>query len=246
MKNDESEVIQITKLQLWQGVAAIFAVAFFASLFFSLPGGSANAVGQAGAQPTAAPDNAGGNDGGSTTASFQVGDDPVLGNADAPVTIIKYTDFGCPFCQRWHDQTKPQIESEYVESGQVKIVYKDSPITQLHPDAPKAHEAANCVFEEGGAEAYYDYVDDLYANQRTQNTDNLEQWASDLGYDISDCLASGRFSDENSEDQAEADQAGMRGTPHFVIGTGDSGEGTPVRGAQPFQVFQQAIEAQLG
>jgi protein-disulfide isomerase len=236
VSSPEEDTITITKLQLWQGISGILAVALVLVVVL----GTGLFTGSA--APAAPTQQQGGTPSGQAGTQGDVeasaGDDPVLGEEDAPVTIAKFTDFGCPFCQRWHDQTLPQIVSNYVDSGQVKIVYKDAPIVQLHPDAPAAHQAANCVYQEGGTETYYEYVDTLYSNQRGFTESNLVQWADDLGTSISSCLESADQS-EIQEDRSEAEAAGLRGTPHFVVGD------QTIRGAQPYSQFQSAIEAQL-
>jgi protein-disulfide isomerase len=258
-QTQDTDTITISRTGLWQGVAGLFAVLFLASIVLQgagiglntntgSPAAPSQGTGDGG--PTEAPSQPSGQQTSDVPAS--VGDDPVLGQEDAPVTLVKFTDFGCPFCQRWSDNTKPQLVSEYVESGDLKIVYKDSPIPQLHPGAEQAHVAANCVYDQAGADAYYDYTDELYGIQnqfasRTGQsaTDALVSTASDLGYDISSCVENNTYDDEISEDKTEAENAALRGTPHFVVKASAADTGTPVRGAQPFSQFQQLIESQL-
>jgi len=255
-QDQQTEQITISRTALWQGIAGVFAVLFVATVVLQGVGVSLGTnTAQEGAPPAQGSNNGGSGSPGSGTASAapaSVGDDPVLGQEDAPVTLVKYTDFGCPFCKRWSDNTKPQIVDEYVDSGQVKIVYKDSPIPQLHPGAEQAHVAANCVYDQAGADAYYEYTDEVYgiqnqfASTTSQSaTDTLVSTASDLGYDISSCVENNDYADEISEDKTEAEEAGLRGTPHFVVKQSSSDTGTPVRGAQPFSQFQQTIESQL-
>lgn len=259
------DTITITKTGLWQGIAGVLAVLFIASILMQgvgvgLGGGSGAAgapnqqAGNGGSGSGSGGSGSGGSgSGGSAGASpASVGDDPVLGQEDAPVTLVKFTDFGCPFCQRWHENTKPQLEQNYVESGDLKIVYKDAPIPQLHPGASQAHAAANCVLQQSDASTYYEYVDQLYSNQNQfasntgqSATDFLVSAASDLGTDIQSCLENNDFQDEIDEDKQEAQQAGLQGTPHFVVKASGDSQGTPIRGAQPFSQFQQEIDSLL-
>lgn len=166
-------------------------------------------------------------------------DDAVLGDPNAPVTIIEFSDYQCPFCQRHYLQTHPQLIENYVDTGKVKIVFRDFPLTSIHPQAQKAAEAAECVGDQGGDEAYYEMHDLLFENQNNLGQDNLIALADSLGYDIADCLESGEFASEVTKDTNDAQAAGGRGTPYFVI------NGKPLSGAQPYSAFQQAIEAEL-
>jgi protein-disulfide isomerase len=170
-----------------------------------------------------------------------VDDDPVLGSEDAPVTIIEFSDYQCPFCGRFWSETLPQIKSQYIDTGKVRLVYRDFPLTSIHPFAQPAAEAAECVRDAAGGsdEAYFKYHDKVYGNQQALSDSNLKEWAQELGYNIEDCLSSGKFRAEVTKDLSDAQAAGGRGTPYFVI------NGKPLSGAQPFEAFQQAIEAEL-
>ena len=89
-------------------------------------------------------------------------DDPFKGNSNAPVTIIEFSDFQCPFCSRFFQQTLPQIEKDYIDTGKVKFVYRDLPLDNLHPNARPAHIAAECADEQG---KFWDYHDVLFEKQ---------------------------------------------------------------------------------
>ena len=173
-----------------------------------------------------------------------VDDDAVLGDKDAPVTIIEFSDYQCPFCGRHFTQTYPQIKSEYIDTGKVKIVFRDFPLTSIHPQAQGAAEAAECIRDAAGGKgkgdaAYYKMHDKMFENQQSLSTDNEIAWAKELGYDIKSCLSSGKFKAEVQKDTSDAQAAGGQGTPYFVI------NGKPLSGAQPFSAFQQIIEAEL-
>ena len=180
-----------------------------------------------------------------------IDDDPVKGDPNAPVTIIEYSDYQCPFCSRFYEQTLPLIQENYIDTGKVKFVYKDMPIDSLHPNARAAHIAAECADEQG---KYWEYHDTLFENQsQWSNISSLElkekltQYATDLRLQtpsFESCMVSNSILEEVINDGFEAAQYGATGTPSFLIGNEDNGY-TLVVGAQPFVVFQNAIDAQL-
>jgi protein-disulfide isomerase len=177
--------------------------------------------------------------------SVSVDDDPFLGSADAPVTIIEFSDYQCPFCSRFWSQTLPSIKSEYIDTGKVKFVYRDFPLDSIHPFATPAAIAAECVREKGGDKGYFEYHDKIFAGQGVLSDSSLKAWAEELGYNIDSCLDSKKYLSEVQKDLADGQAAGVRGTPGFIILKGDSNVGTPLSGAQPFAAFQQIIEANL-
>jgi protein-disulfide isomerase len=166
------------------------------------------------------------------------GDDAVLGDINAPVTMIEYSDYQCPFCQRFWSDTLPLIKENYIETGKVKFIYKDFPLS-MHPQAQISAEASECVRTQGGDEAFWDYHDQIFANQATLSEENLIKWAKDMNYNIEECLSSGQFTDEVLADLNEGSAAGISGTPGFFI------NGIQVSGAQPYSSFEALIEAQL-
>ncbi len=179
-----------------------------------------------------------GSSGEKSTTSSATGDDPMKGSADAPVTIIEYSDFQCPFCARFWSQTLPQIQEEYIDTGKVKLIYKDFPLG-FHENAQKAGEAAECADDQG---MFWEYHDMIYENQISLSVSSLKTWAKELGLDTSefnDCLDSGKYTDEVKEDFKEGQAAGVSGTPAFFI------NGRSLVGAQPFSAFQQIIEEEL-
>ncbi len=89
----------------------------------------------------------------------EIGDSPVKGDANAPITIVEFSDFQCPFCARFYTQTLGQIEREYIDTGKVKLVYKDFPLNSIHPNAQKAAEAARCAGEQN---KFWEYHDKLF------------------------------------------------------------------------------------
>ncbi len=141
----------------------------------------------------------------------------------------------------------PKIEKEYIETGKVKYVFRDFPIKQLHPNAFKAAEAANCSAEQG---KYWEMHARLFANQRALGPEDLSGHAEALGLDLSKfqpCLASGKYTAEIRKDIADGGKAGVRGTPTFFIGLTEPNKTTikvhkVIRGAHPYSRFKEAIE----
>lgn len=172
---------------------------------------------------------------------------PTLGRADAPVTMVEFSDYQCPFCQRFFVTTLPAIKKEYVDTGKVRYVFRDFPLDQLHPQARKAAEAAHCAGEQG---KYWEMHEALFRNQRALAVPQLVEHATSVGVDrgkLDKCLASGRFATRVAQGVADGAAIGVQGTPAFVVGktTGDVVEGTAIRGAQPLDNFRRVIDRML-
>jgi len=166
-------------------------------------------------------------------------DDDVKGNKDATVTIVEFSDFECPFCARFYRDTYGQIVTKYIDTGKVNLVFRDFPLS-FHKQAQKAAESAECAGEQG---KYYEMHDVLFEKGVAGGVTSFKQFASDLGLDtnkFNTCLDSGAMASEVKKDMADGQKAGVRGTPGFVI------NGELISGAQPFSVFEAAIEKALG
>ena len=166
-------------------------------------------------------------------------DDSVLGDSKAPVTIIEFSDYQCPFCERFYTATLPQIKTEYINTGKVKLVYRDFPLSSIHPQAEKAAEAAECAGEQN---KYWEMHNKLFENQGALDTDSLKKYAQQIGLDsgkFNDCLDSGKMASEIAKDTADGTSYGVQGTPAFFI------NGQEISGAQPFESFKQIIDAEL-
>jgi len=177
----------------------------------------------------------------SPVVNIEIGDSPVKGDANAPVTLVEFSDYECPFCGRHFQQTYPQIISQYVDTGKVKIVFKDFPLS-FHPQAQKAAEAARCFREQKGDDGYFKYHDYLYKNQQSLSIDNYKKWARDLGADgpkFDTCLDSNKFRQAVIDSLNYGQQVGVQGTPGFFI------NGKSLSGAQPYSAFRQLIEESL-
>jgi len=169
--------------------------------------------------------------------NVSVDDDPAWGPTDAKVTVVEFSDFQCPYCSRFAVQTYPQIKEQY--GDKIRFVYRDFPLTQLHENAEKAAEAAQCANDQG---KFWEYHDLLFANQAALDAASLKGYASQLGLDsatFDQCLDSGKYTDEVQNDLTQGAGYGVQGTPSFFI------NGLLVSGAQPFASFQAAIDAAL-
>lgn len=161
--------------------------------------------------------------------------DPVRGNAAAPVTIIEFSDFQCPFCARVNP-TLAQVRAAY--GDKVKIVFKDYPLPN-HPNAPKAAEAARCAGEQ---KKYWEMHDVMFANQQALEVPNLKQMARSIGVEGSafdSCLDSGKHAGTIRNGSALGDRMGVNSTPTLYV------NGRPLIGAMPFENFKQIIDEEL-
>lgn len=169
-------------------------------------------------------------------------DDAIKGDPDAPVTIIEFSDFQCPYCARFAVQTLPLLTQNYIDTGKVKLVYRDFPIPS-HAQAALAAEANECVGQESD-DLYFQMHDRIFAGvQEWSYNGDAEEiligYANDLGVDISSCLANGDETEEVANDYTAAQSYGVGGTPTFFI------NGWKVVGAQPYEVFEALIEREL-
>jgi protein-disulfide isomerase len=164
-------------------------------------------------------------------------DDPAKGPADAPVTIVTFSDFQCPYCSRVNP-TLARLKDRYGDS--LRIVFRDFPILQLHPQAAKAAEAGACANEQG---KFWQMHDLMFANQQKLDVASLKQHAATLGLDAAafeTCLDSGKHTAEWQKDAADAEKAGVQSTPAFFV------NGRPVVGAQPYEAFAEIVNDELG
>lgn len=183
-----------------------------------------------------------------------VDDDPVLGDKNAPVTMIEFVDYECPFCKRFADQTLAQIKTEYIDTKKVKLVMRDLPLA-FHQNAHKESQAAECARDQGGDSAYFKYHDEIFKRTTSNGTglalDQLSVIANDLGLNgisLQSCLDLEKYKAEVDKDLTDASAYGTNGTPTFFIGKSDSSGkflGTILVGAQPFESFKAALDAEL-
>lgn len=188
-----------------------------------------------------------------TEVVTSIDDDPVLGNKEtAKVAIIEFSDYECLYCARFKEQTFDQIKENYIDNGQAILVYRDLPLGFHDPAATREANAAECVQEQVGDQAYFEYHDLIFENTAGNgqglSEDGLVNLADNLEVDSNElrtCIENNRFADEIKQDIAAAQKAGITGTPGFVIGNLDNQgnvDGVIVKGARPYSDFQQAIE----
>lgn len=175
-------------------------------------------------------------------------DDHVRGNPDAPVTLIEYSDFECPFCKRFHATAK-QVVNE--SNGQVKWIYRHFPIDELHSKARKEAAASECAAELGGNDAFWKFADRFYeltpSNNRTDVDTVLPRIAREIGLDekrFAACLASGRHDRRIEADRQNAVNSGGNGTPWSIV-VSKRGKKYPLSGAQPYAAVKQLVDIAL-
>jgi protein-disulfide isomerase len=160
---------------------------------------------------------------------------PERGGAKAPVTIVEFSDYQCPFCKRGEESVQKVFETY---GDKVRIVFRDYPLP-FHPQARPAAEAANCANDQG---KFWEYNKTLFANQSALAEDNLKAYAKDLGLDTAkfdECFAKKAHSAAIDKDIADGGAAGVNGTPAFFI------NGRSLSGAQPFEKFKEVIDDEL-
>jgi protein-disulfide isomerase len=172
---------------------------------------------------------------------------PVQGNKNAKVTIVEFSDFQCPFCKKFFDDSMQQIMDKYVKTGKVKFAYRHYPLITIHPNAQKAAEASECANEQG---KFWEYHDLLFQNQDTwsplpaadANAKFLEYATENLGLNSSNfqsCLESGKYKKNVETDIADAAKAQADSTPTIFV------NGNRLIGALPFAEFEKIIEQEL-
>lgn len=174
--------------------------------------------------------------------------DHIRGNPNAPIMVVEYSDFDCPFCKQF-DATMQQIMSTYGKDGKVAWVYRHFPLTQLHPNAKKLAEASECVASIGGNDAFWKFSDLIFGERDVNaQTDlkRLPEFAEKAGVSkdaFTQCYNSGKFSAAIDDATAAGVKAGVTGTPHSILIAGD--QQGPIDGAQPYEVVKQMIDTLL-
>jgi protein-disulfide isomerase len=186
-----------------------------------------------------------------TMISIPIGTSPVMGNSSASITMVEFSDFGCPFCGDFFSNALPGIEKNYIDTGKVRFVFKNFPLETLHPNAMAAAIAAECANEQG---TFWKYHDILFENQaswtQVSTTDaakTFKRYASELGLNgtsFDSCLDSGKYTDRINKDEQDGSSYGVGGTPTFFIGNDKKGY-EELAGARPFSAFQKELDSQL-
>ena len=159
-----------------------------------------------------------------------------LGPEDAPITIVEFSDFQCPYCRRWHEEVYEPLLSSY--PGQIRMVYRHLPLTSIHPDAFSAAEASMCAGEQN---AFWQYHEKLFSSE-TLGSEVYTQYAQELKLDVTAfeaCMTEHKYQQVIQEDSDFAINLGIRSTPTFFI------NGLVIVGAQPLDVFKQEIDKEL-
>ena len=171
---------------------------------------------------------------------------PFLGNENAKVTVVEFSDFQCPFCKQYFDNTASQLSDAYIKTGKIKFYYRNYPLTSIHPNAQKAAEAGECANEQG---KFWDYHDLLFQDQDTwapmsaaDAVNAFVNYAGQVGMDtdqFKSCLDSDKYKNAVATDTADGNKVQVDGTPTFFV------NGYRLVGAQPFSEFQKVIDEQL-
>lgn len=171
--------------------------------------------------------------------------DYVLGNPNAPIVMIEYSDYDCPFCKQFH-ATMNQILDEYGIGGRLAWVYRQFPLVDLHPNSPQLSEAALCVGDIGGNTAFWTFSDAVFESRESTeftNITKLPAFAEAAGVDreaFTECMNSDRMIDALKADMADGLAAGAQGTPYTVIKVGN--QEAVINGAQPYDVVKGIVE----
>jgi protein-disulfide isomerase len=240
-EDEKPMTISFKKSSMWKAGTFIFAALFLIALFWN-PGAGTSPTGNAvNPTPTPAPTAA------PPTQEVKItleDNDPVLGDKNAKISVIEFSDFQCPFCARAATDTLAGLKnSDAFKNGEVNVVYKQFPLNSIHPQAQKAGEASLCAQDQG---KFWEYHDLLFENQRALDIPSLKSYAGQLSLNqanFDSCLDSGDKESEVNKETTQATSAGGRGTPYFVVYNTDTEATSPVSGAVPYAQLAAAIDA---
>jgi protein-disulfide isomerase len=227
---EKKETIELKKESIYKWSIAVLAILLVVSIFTG--GFSGKSSGNTIVERNDPSENNGVN------MEQLIDDDSIKGDPNAPVTIVEFSDYECPFCERFYSGAYQQIKTEYIDTGKVKFVYRDFPLS-FHQNAGKAAEAAECAGEQG---MYFEMHDKLFEDGVSGGVSDFKNYAGEIGLnqgDFDTCLDSGSMAKEVQNDFLAGQKAGVKGTPAFFI------NGEMVSGAQPFSVFKEKIDAFL-
>ena len=182
-----------------------------------------------------------------TLSLFTVNASPYLGNENALITLVEFGDYQCFFCNKFFHETEGSILKNYIETGKVKMIFKD--FTIIGPDSVAAAHAAHCANDQG---KFWEYHDSLYNNWAGENNgwaslDNLTKFANDIQLNeetFVKCMNDGRYQQLVTASNNDARTLGLTGTPGFFV-IGPDNQITKIGGAQPFDVFESLFESEL-
>lgn len=170
---------------------------------------------------------------------FDADRDHVRGSSDPAIVVFEYSDLECPFCGRHH----PTMQQLVDDNDDVAWVYRHFPLS-FHPNATPMAEASECVWQEGGNDAFWAFIDMTF--ERGADASKIAQYADEAGVDgaaVQDCVDAGTFSDYVADDMARGSREGVSGTPGNIVMNLETGETRLVSGAQPVTAFQAAVDA---
>ena len=183
--------------------------------------------------------------GAQATQGFTEEDDRVRGNPRAPLTLLEYSDFTCGFCEKFFQETWPMLFSEYIDTGKMRLVYRDFPRALSGPSVDTAL-AARCAGEQG---QYWAMHDRLFSSGGKFSPAELRQQADALHLDakkFASCFEASRYTQDIFKNRIEGGQLGIRGTPYFILyATNDPQEAIAIPGAFPYEVFKEEIDKLL-
>jgi len=165
------------------------------------------------------------------------GDNPSFGPADAPITIIEFSDYQCPYCRKWDLEAWPKIQAAY--PGKIRLVYRDFPLYSIHPESEAAAIAADCA---GDQQKYWEFHDLLFSDQLPLGQDSYIKYATQVKLNVdqfTECITAQKFKENVSSNYSYASNLGVNSTPTFFV------NGIPMVGAQPFEAFQSLIDKEL-
>ena len=171
-------------------------------------------------------------------------DDRIRGDQRAPVTLLEYSDYTCGYCEKFFEETWPSLYSDYIQTGKVRLIYRDFPRAISGPSVDTAM-AARCAGEQG---QYWSMHDRLFASHRKFSHDQLQKQAEDLRLNIqqfNECFQEERYMEAIYQDRMEGGSIGVRGTPHFILFLTHNPEAGPflvIPGAFPYTTFEEQIE----
>ncbi len=176
-------------------------------------------------------------------AKVNVENSPVLGSKSAPLTMVEFTDYQCPFCQRFHTTVYPELKKNYIDTGKVRFYSRDLPL-DFHANAMRAAMAARCAQDQG---KFWELREVMSSNPDKLDLDNLVKDATELKMDVNafrTCVTSEKYKEAVQSDVMEAMRIGANGTPSFVVGksTPEGVDGELVVGAMPFPVFDAKLK----
>ena len=240
-EHDEQYGFKLSKARVWQGISAVLALLVI-FLWLNPDFGRANdeksIIPTANAVANIPSQNNPQQQQPTRLSNVEADDDPVLGEKNAPVTIVSFEDFQCPYCKRAYEQAIQQIKKEYIDAGKVKYIFRDFPLS-FHQNAGPAAEASECAHEQC---KFWEYHDALYQNQDKLGKDKYIEIAQNLKLDMdkfNQCIDSRKYQQEVQKDFEYGQSIGVSGTPAFFI------NGLMMVGAQPYEAFKQAIDAEL-